>query len=59
MHGPPKTHPDSTWMLAGCGVCLIALGPCFGVLRPRLLAEDPRFIVTTLAQIGAAYVASP
>ena len=53
MHGPAKTHPVSTWMLAGCGIWLIALGLYFAVLRPPLLPEDPRFMGTTLAQIRA------
>ena len=53
MHGPTKTQPVSTWMLAGCGIWLIALGLYFAVLRPPLLPEDPRFMGTTLAQIRA------
>ena len=53
MHAPTKTHPVSTWMLAGCGIWLIALGLYFIVLRPPLLPEDPRFMGTTLAQIRA------
>ena len=51
MHGHAKTHPVSTWMLAGCGIWLIALGLYFVVLRPPLLPEDPRYMGTTLAQI--------
>ena len=53
MHGPARTHSVSTWMLAGCGVWLIALGLYVAVLRPPLLPEDPRFMGTTLAQIRA------
>ncbi|WP_421883935.1 hypothetical protein [Methylibium sp.] len=53
MHGPTKAHPVSTWMLAGCGIWLVALGLYFAVLRPPLLPEDPRFIGTTLEQIRA------
>ena len=53
MNGPTKTHPVSTWMLAGCGIWLIALGLYFAVLRPPLLPEDPRFMGTTLVQIRA------
>ena len=53
MHGPTKTHSVSTWMLAGCGIWLIALGLYFAVVRPPLLPEDPRFMGTTLAQIRA------
>ncbi len=53
MHGPSKAHPFSTWLLAGCGVWLIALGLYFALLRPPLLPEDPRFMGTTLAQIRA------
>ena len=47
MHGPTKTQPVSTWMLAGCGIWLIALGLYFIVLRPPLLPEDPRFMGAT------------
>ena len=53
MNGPTKTHPVSTWMFAGCGIWLIALGLYFVVLRPPLLPEDPRFMGTTLSQIRA------
>ena len=53
MHGPTKTDPVSSWMFAGCGLWLIALGLYFAVLRPPLLPEDPRFMGTTLAQIRA------
>ena len=53
MHGPTKTHLVSTWMFAGCGIWLIALGLYFAVLRPPLLPEDPRFMGTTFAQIRA------
>ena len=53
MHGPSKAHPVSTWLLAGCGIWLIALGFYFAVMRPPLLPEDPRFMGTTLAQIRA------
>ena len=53
MHGPTKTHSVSTWMLAGRGIWLIALGLYFAVLRPPLLPEDPRVMGTTLAQIRA------
>ena len=53
MHGPAKTHSVSAWMLAGCGIWLIALGLYFAVWRPPLLPEDPRFMGTTLAQLRA------
>jgi hypothetical protein len=53
MHGSAKTHPASTWIFAGCGIWLVALGLYFAVLRPPLLPEDPRFMGTTLAQIRA------
>ncbi len=53
MHGSSKAHPVSTWLLAGCGIWLIALGFYFAVMRPPLLPEDPRFMGTTLAQIRA------
>ena len=53
MAGRTKTNAVSTWLLAGCGIWLIALGLYFAVLRPPLLPEDPRFMGTTLAQIRA------
>ena len=53
MHGLTTAHRISTWMLAGCGIWLIALGLYFAVLRPPLLPEDLRFMGTTLAQIRA------
>ena len=53
MDSHTETNPVATWMLAGCGIWLIALGLYFAVLRPPLLAEDPRFMGTTLAQIRA------
>lgn len=46
-------HTASTWMLAGCGIWLIALGLYFAFLRPPLLPEDPRFMGTTLTQVRA------
>ena len=51
MAGRTETHAVSTWMLAGCGIWLIALGLYFAVVRPPLLPEDPRFMGTNLAQI--------
>lgn len=48
-----ESKPIATWMLAGCGVWLIALGIYFAILRPPLLPEDPRFMGSTLAQIRA------
>ena len=62
MHGSTKqNHPlsvwisvsISAWMIAGCGIWLIALGMYFAALRPALLPEDPRFMGATLAQIRA------
>ena len=53
MAGRSETNIVSTWLLAGCGMWLIALGLYFAVLRPPLLPEDPRFMGTTLAQIRA------
>ena len=53
MDSHTETNPVATWMLAGCGIWLIALGLYFALLRPPLLAEDPRFMGTTLAQIRA------
>ncbi len=46
-----KNHQASRWMLAACGVWLMALGVYFIDLRPPLLPEDPRFMGTTLEQI--------
>ena len=48
------THRAATWMLAGCGVWLVALGLYFIVLRPPLLPEDTRFIGSSLEQVQAA-----
>ena len=53
MHGPTRTHPVSTWRLAGCGICLVVPGLYLAFVRPPLLPEDPRFMGTTLAQIRA------
>ena len=53
MDSPTETNRVATWMLAGCGSWLIALGLYFALLRPPLLPEDPRFMGTTLAQIRA------
>ena len=49
---PP--HHVATWMLAGCGVWLVALGLYFIVLRPPLLPEDTRFMGSSLEQVRAA-----
>ena len=49
---PP--HHAATWMLAGCGVWLVALGLYFIVLRPPLLPEDTRFMGSSLEQVRAA-----
>ena len=46
-------HTVSTWMLAGCGIWLMALGLYLAVPRPPLLGEDPRFMGSTIAQIRA------
>ena len=48
------THRAATWMLAGCGVWLVALGLYFIVLRPPLLPEDTRFMGSSLEQVRAA-----
>ena len=53
MDSHTESKPIATWMLAGCGIWLIALGLYFALLRPPLLPEDPRFMGTTLAQIRA------
>ena len=49
---PP--HHAATWMLAACGLWLVALGLYFIVLRPPLLPEDTRFMGSSLAQVRAA-----
>ena len=49
---PP--HRAANWMLAGCGVWLVALGLYFIVLRPPLLPEDTRFMGSSLEQVRAA-----
>ena len=66
MHGSTKPHPVSTWIFAGSGIWLIALGLYFAVLRPPRLPEDLRFMGTTLALPAlvwlaglASYVARP
>src|SRR4051812_37597967 len=46
--------PRSSWLLASCGLWLVALGLYFIVLRPALLAEDARFVGEPLARIQAA-----
>ena len=53
MAGRTKTNAVSTWLLAGCGIWLIALGLYFAVMRPPLLPEDQRFMGTSLTQIRA------
>ena len=53
MDSHTETNRVARWMLAGCGVWLIALGLYFALLRPPLLPEDPRFMGTTLALIRA------
>ena len=44
----------AVWLLTACGVWLIGLGGYFVALRPPLLAEDPRYIGTTLDQLRQA-----
>ena len=48
------TRQLSTWVLAACGVWLLALGFYFVVMRPPLLPEDLRYMATTLARIRTA-----
>ena len=47
-------HRVPVWALAACGVWLVFLGAYFMVLRPPLLAEDLRFMATTLPGIRTA-----
>ena len=49
---PP--HRAATWLMAACGVWLVALGLYFIVLRPPLLPEDMRFMGSSLEQVRAA-----
>jgi hypothetical protein len=42
------------WMLASCGLWLVALGVYFIFLRPPLLPEDIRFIGSSRAEVQAA-----
>ena len=49
---PP--HRAASWMLAGCGLWLVALGLYFIFVRPPLLPEDTRFMDSSLAQVQAA-----
>ena len=49
---PP--HDAASWMLAACGLWLVALGLYFIFLRPPLLPEDTRFMGSSLAQVRAA-----
>lgn len=51
MRAPGKNRHGSTWVLAACGVWLIAMGLYFMLLRPPLLPEDLRYMHTTLAQV--------
>jgi ABC-type uncharacterized transport system permease subunit len=46
---PP--HRAASWMLAGCGLWLVALGLYFIFARPPLLPEDTRFMGSSLAQV--------
>lgn len=41
----------AAWLLTGCGVALILIGGFFVVLRPRLMAEDARYIGVTIEKI--------
>lgn len=42
------------WLISACGVWLIGLGLYFIVLRPALIAEDTRFIGSSLGQVRAS-----
>ncbi len=48
---PP--HRAASWMLAACGLWLVALGLYFIFLRPPLLPEDTRFMGSSLVQVRA------
>jgi hypothetical protein len=47
-------RPYSATVLALGGAILMILGIYFGLLRPPLLPEDPRFMDTTIAQVQAS-----
>ena len=49
---PP--HHAASWMLAGCGLWLVALGLYFIFLRPPLLPEDTRFMGSSVAEVRSA-----
>ncbi len=49
-----KPLPVSAWIFAACSVWVTGLGFYFIFVRPPLLAEDPRYIGSTLEQIQAA-----
>ena len=51
---PNPSHHAATWMLAGCGLWLVALGLYFIFLRPSLLSEDTRFMGSSIEQVRAA-----
>ena len=50
----PSPHHAASWMLAGCGLWLVALGLYFIFLRPPLLPEDTRFMGSSLAEVRSA-----
>ena len=50
----PSPHHAASWMLAGCGLWLVALGLYFIFLRPPLLPEDTRFMDSSLAEVRSA-----
>ena len=43
-----------SWLIAACGVWLVALGLYFIAVRPSLLPEDARFMGATITQIQTA-----
>ena len=52
--GRTPPHHAASWMLAGCGLWLVALGLYFIFLRPPLLPEDTRFMDSSLAEVRSA-----
>ncbi len=54
MSARTSPHHAASWLLAACGVWLMALGLYFILLRPPLLPEDTRFMGSSLAQVRAA-----
>ena len=54
MISPYTKRPLSTLIFFGCGIWLIGLGIYFIGFRPALLAEDLRFMKTSLSQLQSS-----